>query len=97
MKANEFVQKFGWSIAAYCVEYHIDADGIMVYMDHILKGDDIANLKRLVESYEIVKDFYGLAKAKEYAESKYTAPEVAERLKQAIADVESVESLKEMT
>ena len=46
-------------------------------------------LKRLVESHEIVKDYYGLVKAKEYAESSYTAPEVRKALKQAIADVES--------
>ena len=46
-------------------------------------------LKRLVESYELVKDYYGLTRAKEHAESNYTAPEIKDALKQAIADVES--------
>ena len=49
----------------------------------------VDDLKRLVESHALVKDLYGLARAKEYCESEYTAPEVSERLKQAIADVES--------
>ena len=46
-------------------------------------------LKRLVESHELVKDYYGLTKAKEHAESNYTAPELKAALKQAILDVES--------
>ena len=46
-------------------------------------------LKRLVESHELVKDYYGLTRAKEHAESNYTAPELKTALKQAIADVES--------
>ena len=46
-------------------------------------------LKRLVESHELVMDYYGLTRAKEYAESNYTAPEIKDSLKQAIADVES--------
>ena len=46
-------------------------------------------LKRLVESHELVNDYYGLARAKEHAESNYTAPELRAALKQAIADVES--------
>ena len=46
-------------------------------------------LKRLVESYELVKDYYGLTRAKEHAESNYTAPEIKNALNQAIADVES--------
>ena len=46
-------------------------------------------LKQLVESHELVKDYYGLTKAKEHAESNYTAPEIKDALKQAIADVEA--------
>ena len=49
----------------------------------------IDELKRLVESHELVKDYYGLTRAKEHAESNYTAPEIKNALKQAIADVES--------
>ena len=46
-------------------------------------------LKQLVESHELVKDYYGLTKAKEHAASNYTAPEIKDAVKQAIADVES--------
>ena len=67
---------------------------------HSLEGFS-KDLKRLVESHELVKDYYGLTRAKEHAESNYTAPEIKNALKQAIADVEScVESdgsLKEVS
>jgi hypothetical protein len=46
-------------------------------------------LKQLVESHELVMDYCGLTRAKEHAESNYTAPEIKDALKQAIADVES--------
>ena len=75
MKANEFFKKVGIK----AVKLHIVA-----YGDHLTD-----ELKRLVESHELVKDYYGLTKAKEHAESKYTAPEIKVALKQAIADVES--------
>ena len=79
MKANEFVKKFGWEYAK-----HILTDDAPLVMD--LK---YTNLKRLVESHELVGDYYGLATAKEHAESNYTAPELKAALKQAIEDVES--------
>ena len=52
-------------------------------------GIDLDELKRLVESHELVGDYCGLGRAKEHAESNYTAPELKAALKQAIADVES--------
>ena len=55
---------------------------------HSLEGFS-QDLKRLVESHELVVDYYGLTRAKEHAESNYTAPEIKNALKQAIADVES--------
>ena len=55
---------------------------------HSLEGFS-QDLKRLVESHELVVDYYGLTRAKEYAESNYTAPEIKDALKQAIADVEA--------
>ena len=51
-------------------------------------------LKQLVESHELVSDYYGLARAKEHAESNYTAPELNAALKQAIADVEACKRLE---
>ena len=79
MKANEFVKKFGWEYAKERMEYCKGAR---------LVGMEI-ELKRLVESHELVKDYYGLTRAKEHAESNYTAPELKAALKQAILDVES--------
>ena len=80
MKANEFVKKFGWDRA----KQHIKAMDIQNW-----HNDFYNNLKRLVESHELVKEHGSLGGAKEYADSAYTAPEVAVRLHAAIADVES--------
>ena len=57
-----------------------------------LEGDlsfHTEQLKQLVESHELVMDYYWLTRAKEHAESNYTAPEIKAALKQAIADVEA--------
>ena len=59
-------------------------------MEH-KKGDTfLYDIKRLVESIYLVKEHYTLERAKKYADSPYTAPEIKERLKQAIADYESI-------
>ena len=78
MKANEYVKQNGWTMARKAVSECTYGYGI-----------DLDKLKRLVESHELVKDYYGLTRAKEHAESNYTAPEIKDALKQAIADVES--------
>lgn len=84
MKANEFVKKFGW----YAAKHKADELKIIESMGDKLSIED-NNLIRLVKSHELVMDYYGLTKAKEHAESNYTAPELKATLKQAIADVES--------
>ena len=84
MKANEFVKKFGWDAAKY------KADELKIFKG--LGGElsiEDAHLMRIVESHELVMDYYGLTRAKEHAESKYAAPELKDALKQAILDVES--------
>ena len=79
MKANEFVKKYGLEYAKH-----------IAYEDSVILVDlDYNDLKRLVESHELVKEHGNLERAKMYAESIYTAPEIVERMKQAIADVES--------
>lgn len=83
MKANEFVKKFGWSRAKR--EVALIGTIAMMCGDNDFNND----LKRLVESLELVFEHGSVQRAKDYADSKYTAPEIAERLKQAIADVES--------
>ena len=78
MKANEFFKAMGIN----AVRQFLENDNIRTKGMH----DD---LKRLVESHELVKEYGSIVRAKMYAESTYTAPEVVDRLKQAIADVES--------
>ena len=96
MKANEFVKKFGWLRAKQILKYSDDshryfiADGISTTYSKYGDGFySLADLKRLVESHGLVKEYGSIVRAKMYAESTYTAPEVVDRLKQAIADVES--------
>ena len=83
MKANEFVKKFGWDRAKR--EVALIGTIAMMCGDNDFNND----LKRLVESHELIKEHGSIVRAKMYAESAYTAPEVVDRLKQAIADVES--------
>lgn len=51
---------------------------------------DLSELKRLVESVDPVKEHYTLDRAKKYADSPYTAPELKNRLEQVIADYEAL-------
>jgi len=84
MKANEFVKKFGLSHSK------LFGNGWITFDDGCIENSvSRTDVKRLVESHELVKDYYGLTRAKEHAESNYTAPELKAALKQAIADVES--------
>ena len=96
MKANEFVKEFGWTAAKKMidglkVEYHINGikTSPTIVLDDGTTWISYDDLKRLVESHELVSDYYGLTRAKEHAESNYTAPELKAALRQAIADVES--------
>ena len=102
MKANEFVKSYGlnsFKAAMACPQFvrhkyaiiysdEIDFSNELIekHADYMFKASDI---KRLVDSHELVKDYYGLTRAKEHAESNYTAPELKAALKQAIADVEA--------
>ncbi len=76
MKANEFFKKVGIeAVKSY----------IAAYEDHLTD-----ELKRLVESHELVEKLGGLDGAKIYVPDGYKS----ERLKQAIADVESCMEVK---
>lgn len=86
MKASEFVKKFGPKSAKYWIDHF---NNVNTLPDEFINTEFLDDLKPLVESHELVMDYYGLVKAKEHAESKYTAPELKVALKQAIADVES--------
>ena len=85
MNAIEFVKKFGLDRA----KQFVNADSTAHALVFATTGVSFIDLKRLVESHELVMDYYGLTRAKEHAESNYTAPEIKDALKQAIADVEA--------
>lgn len=86
MKANEFVRKFGLDAA----KHKADELKIIESMDDKLSFED-ANLKRIVESHELVeKDFKSVEMAEyEYMVSGAYSDSYWVRVKQAIADVES--------
>ena len=97
MKANEFVKKYGWDAAIdlWCGAFDLYNNDLQILNGMVCSFSnnqflfDLVDLKRLIESYELVKEHGSLERAKMYAESMYTAPEVVERMKQAIKDVES--------
>ena len=98
MNAINFIKQHGVEKARKVIDgapewaMSINFNNGMYYsrMEH-KKGDTfLYDIKRLVESIYLVKEHYTLERAKKYADSPYTAPEIKERLKQAIADYESI-------
>ena len=88
MKANEFVKEFGIEKAKLLLSTHgktiaelkgeYTVDQLKEYQEYIVSDDlmSLVELKRLVESHELVKEHGSIDRAKMYAESIYTAPEV---------------------
>ena len=87
MKANEFVKKFGWEEAKIICNGVFT--GVVCYKWVELNIDD---LKRLVESHELVESKGGIELSKKEVRQRsivrWVDPEV-ERLREAILDVES--------
>lgn len=77
MKANEFVKKHGWVDAIKYVKNCHREDKNSFYDD----------LKRLVESHELIEKLGGLKFAKDFI--KFTGSTMNNTLENAIADVES--------
>ncbi len=106
MNAVEFVKWFGWSIAKYSLKYHTNESEKLVYMDWILSVEDVNDLKRLVESWEVIKTLGSLKSAKANLSEMYSDSScdwvhenarlydykhlTVGRVNQAITDVESV-------
>lgn len=95
MKANEFVKKFGLEHTKYLIEdtelseFAIHSSCAGKYSMDIVSADD---LKRLVESHELVEKVGGLENAKTFdKDCMYCITHLTDldSLKQAIADVES--------
>lgn len=100
MKANEFVKKFGWckvkEIIKNAPDWAFETAGINDYANSewskiypvsaYCKMDD---LKRLVESWELVNFYGGVDDAKQALDAMHFDVYAKAHLKQAIADVES--------
>lgn len=96
MKANEFVKKFGWERARKIVNeagykhctFNLNLNAWQQFpspdCDHVVIND----LKRLVESWELVESIGGLAFAKNFLDK--TGSTMGGMLEQAIQLVESV-------
>ena len=103
MKANEFVKKFGLDTFRLSLGFVSTRKYLVVYEDEIDFTDEIKpshgkcvfdrlEVKRLVESHELVKSYGGLGKAKTFTNSEYrrlSQPKTYNRLCEAITDVES--------
>lgn len=95
MKANEFVKHYGWNEATEAL-FNMPKDWdncylrlndleFVKYVPSFADWLDVSDLKQLVESHELVEKLGGLALAKFYVPDHYKS----DRLKQALADVES--------
>ena len=111
MKANEFVKKFGWDKAKGVASFtsnvcadptHFDSDlDIYAHFDDfkgVMDESDVCieDLKRLVESHDLVESYGGLENAKgklEYFDWIPTGSWNHARLSKAIADVEACEGV----
>lgn len=92
MKANEFVKKFGVHIADHCLNDCASPDDRwFIHHGALIDGEDFDDLKRLVESHELVEQLGGIAKTKEaFGLCVFrNRASYAKRVEQAIADVES--------
>lgn len=86
MKANEFVKNCGIDSAKSLLKMGSGYCDIMGYEFHT---DD---LKRLVESHELVESYGGLKESIRFSKQPYrqvSAPDTHKKLCDAIADVES--------
>ncbi len=86
MKANEFIKKQGLAEARRVLRDARGCVGVKLWGRYEFSTED---LKRLVESHELVFEHGSIDRARKYADSPYTAPEIKVVLDKAIADVES--------
>ena len=89
MKANEYVKLVGWEYA----KLNASSCSHQYYFLHNGYAEVcVSELKRLVESYELVESYGGLESAKKFVGSEYrklSQPKTYNRLCEAILDVES--------
>lgn len=93
MKANDFVKKYGWEEAKKVIKNAHWEDisyGNGHYYSNSCSKDDVLldDLKRLIESHDLLEKLGGLDKAEDFYNS-FGTPSGEHRIYQAIADVES--------
>ena len=61
MNAKEFIQKFGWNDARVCIpNCACPEDRWFMRHGDLVSDQDFDDLKRLIESYELVNEFFNL-------------------------------------
>ena len=88
MKANEFVKKFGSKSAKYWIDHF---NNVNTLPDEFINTEFLGDLKRFVEAHDLIEKWQGLeaSKIKVNLLRTFSFSDQAERLEQAIADVES--------
>jgi len=86
MNAIQFIKEHGVDKAREVIDGAPDLAEYYIELHAV----NLRHLKRLVDSIYLVKEHYTLERAKKYADSPYTAPEIKERLEQAIADYKDI-------
>lgn len=100
MKANEFVKKYGLELSREIVSKQpkwasnvrvSEIIGTWEYTEKVLPSFSIVELKRLVESHDLVEKVGGMDKAKMLLRMRIAAElyDSADEIEKAIADVES--------
>lgn len=90
MQAIEFIKKFGWNDARVCIlNCACPEDRWLMRHGELISDDAFDDLKRLVESYELVERFGGLEKAMDFVINQEANGLNMGSLAKAIADVES--------
>ena len=89
MKAFEFVKKYGWKDAKICLlNCASPEDKWFMRRGDLISGQDFDDLKQIIDAWELVFEHGGIERAKKYADSTYTAPEIKDVLVRAISLVE---------
>ena len=86
MTPKEFINKYGMLVATSTITSIHEKF-------HPVWGFEMSTLGLLIQSYNLVYEHGSVERAKSYAKSIYTAPEVSEMLLKAIKDVEGIHGI----
>lgn len=90
MNAIDFIKDYGFTQAKECLSICASPnDKWFIHNGDLVSDSDFDELKRLVESVDLVNSFNGLEMAKQFLAENIECSD-SERLKQAIADYETI-------